>query len=384
MGVHRVLHYMSTNVGMTGVETFMLQLTSAQKRLGLSPMLHCEFAGREELIEHAAERGIRSFDTAVLPAAANLPPKKLRMAVRRVQAVRTAAEVLRREQVDVLHVHSVGIAGLHGYLAAGALRTPVVVTHHTTHSFAPPKGMLGRLTFALEKLQARRVVVPYAAAARELEVAGVASERLRVVPFCVDETRFELATTALTAGGEFRLVMVSRAVAGKGHGELLEAVASIRGRLPALRLSIIGDGPELPAVAAQVEQLGLKDIVELAGRVPHAAVPGILQRSQAIVLPSYMTGETFPLSLLEGMALGLPAIGTRWFGIPDIIADGETGFVVPPRNAPALAQAIERLVGDPRFYRSASEKAVERVRRHFTSRAVAEEYSTLYEEALAG
>lgn len=375
---------MSTNVGMTGVETFMLQLTSAQKRLGLSPMLHCEFAGREELIEHAAEREIRSFDIATLPATVNLAPEKLRAAVRRVQAVKTVAEVLRREQVDVLHVHSVGIAGLHGYLAAGASRTPVVVTHHTTHSFAPPMGIPGRLNFALEKLLAQRVVVPYAAAARELEMAGVASERLRVVPFCVDETTFELATAALPAGGEFRLVMVSRAVEGKGHGELLEAVASIRGRLPNLRLSIIGDGPELPAVAAQVERLGLKDIVELAGRVPHTAVPGILQRSQAIVLPSYMTGETFPLSLLEGMALGLPAIGTRWFGIPDIIADGETGFVVPPRNAPALAAAIERLVGDPRFYRSASEKAVERVRRHFTSRAVAEEYSTLYEEALAG
>ena len=374
---------MSTNVGMTGVETFMLQLTSAQTRLGLIPMLHCEFAGREELIEHAAARGIRSFDTAALPASSTLAPEKLRTAARRVQATRAVAEVLRREGVDVLHVHSVGITGLHGYLAAGALRTPVVVTHHTPHSFAPPAGMLGRLNFALEKLLARRVVVPYAAAARELEVAGVASARLRVVPFCVDETRFERAATALAAGGEFRLVMVSRAVAGKGHRELLDAVASIRGRLPTLRLSIIGDGPELPAVAAQVERLGLKDIVELVGRVPHAAVPGILQRSHVIVLPSYMTGETFPLSLLEGMAIGLPAIGTRWFGIPDIIADGETGFVVPPRDAPALALAIERLAGDPRFYRSASENAVERVRRYFTSRSVAEEYSTLYEEALA-
>ena len=362
----------------------MLQLASAQKRLGLSPMFHCEFAGREELIEHATARGIPAFDFMGLPSMANLAPRKVRSGLRRAQAVRAVAEVLRRERVDVLHVHSVGIAGLHGYLAAGLSRTPVVVTHHTTLSFAPPTGVTGLLTFALEKRLARCMVSPYAAAATELETAGMPTARLRVVPFCIDETRFELGAPPPPPNGEFRLVMVSRLVEGKGSGELLEAVAAIRGRVPALRVSLIGDGPELGRVKAQVERLRLADIVEVAGRVPHTAVPSILERSHAIVLPSYMPGETFPLSLLEGMALGLPAIGTRWFGIPDIITDGETGLVVPPRDAPALANAIERLVSDTGFYRAASAKAIERVRQHFTSRAVAERYSQLYEEAMTG
>ncbi len=100
-----------------------------------------------------------------------------------------------------------------------------------------------------------------------------------------------------------------------------------------------------------------------------------------IVLPSYMPGETFPVCLLEGMAVGLPAIGTRWFGIPDIIADGETGILIEPRDVDALTAAIERFLADPAFYSRAHQNALVRFRERYTSTAVAASYSSLYEAA---
>jgi len=81
------------------------------------------------------------------------------------------------------------------------------------------------------------------------------------------------------------------------------------------------------------------------------------------------------------MALGLPAIGTRWFGIPDIIEHGKTGLVVPPRDAHALAQAIETLAGSPETYEAHSRAAMDRVQRHFTGAAVAKQYAQLYADA---
>jgi glycosyltransferase involved in cell wall biosynthesis len=94
-----------------------------------------------------------------------------------------------------------------------------------------------------------------------------------------------------------------------------------------------------------------------------------------------MPGETFPLSLIEGMAMRLPTIGSRWFGIPDIVAHGETGLVVEPRDVAGLAAAIERLATSPDLARKMGENGYERAMKLFTSDAVAEAYDDIYRQA---
>ena len=111
-------------------------------------------------------------------------------------------------------------------------------------------------------------------------------------------------------------------------------------------------------------------------------MPAQLLRCHVIVLPSYALGETFPVCLLEGMALGLPAIATRLSGIPDIIADGETGILVEPHNVDALTTAIEGFLTDPAFYSRARQNALARFREQFASTAVAASYSLFYEAAM--
>ena len=84
------------------------------------------------------------------------------------------------------------------------------------------------------------------------------------------------------------------------------------------------------------------------------------------------------------MALGLPAIATRYSGIPEIVEHGETGILVEPRDADALADAIERLLTNPAFYSEMRRKALARFRTHFASGAVASAYLEHYQQALNG
>jgi glycosyltransferase involved in cell wall biosynthesis len=105
-------------------------------------------------------------------------------------------------------------------------------------------------------------------------------------------------------------------------------------------------------------------------------------RAHVVVLPSYETAEMFPLCLLEGMALGLPAIGTHWSGIPDIIEDGKTGILIAPRDENGLVDAIERFLAEPGFYAFARANAMARVRSRFTASLVARTYTESYVAAL--
>ncbi len=205
--------------------------------------------------------------------------------------------------------------------------------------------------------------------------------RMSVTPFCADERSFA-GKAAEPSQGELTLAIAAHLNGLKGHAELIAAVARLSPRWPGLQLKIFGDGVKRAELEADVERLGLREVVEFQGHVDHSEMPARLRRCHVIALPSYAGGETFPICLLEGMALGLPAIATRLNGIPDIIADGETGFLVEPRDVDALTTAIERFLTDPAFYSRARQKTLARFHERFASTAVAASYSSLYEATM--
>ncbi|MDB4989417.1 MAG: putative glycosyltransferase [Myxococcaceae bacterium] len=379
----RVLHYMGTNFGMTGVETFILELCAAQKRLGTLPSITLELENRAEVATDAATIGVPVIDFPTRSSVEDSLPRKVGTALLRARRVRALLALL--DDVDVLHMHSVGVAGLDAFVAAAIARSrPVVVTHHATLTwFKPMQSRMSDATLWLEKRLAYRAVMPYQAAASELVAGGgLSSEQVAVVPFCVDETRFSARVTPPQGDG-LTLVMAARMYPGKGHEYLLRALAKLSPQHPGLKLLLLGDGPGRPGIEAEIAELGLAGVVEIRGRVSHAEMPALLCHGHVIVLPSYMPGETFPLCLLEGMALGMPAIGSRWFGIPDIIEDGETGFVVEPRDVDGLVEAITRFLSSPALYAQLSANARARALERFTSTAVARAYGEIYQAALA-
>jgi glycosyltransferase involved in cell wall biosynthesis len=137
-----------------------------------------------------------------------------------------------------------------------------------------------------------------------------------------------------------RGIVVANLIAYKGHADLVEALALLDAP-PSLCL--VGEGPEHQRLAELVRARGLDHVVMLAGAAPDARA--LLADYQFAVLPSHAEG--LPNAVLEAMAAGLPVVATSVGGVPDVLADGVTGLLVPPRDPAALAAAIERLAGDP-------------------------------------
>jgi glycosyltransferase involved in cell wall biosynthesis len=207
---------------------------------------------------------------------------------------------------------------------------------------------------------------------------GLPSGKVRVIPYCIDEVRFAGQNVPLADGEPLRLIIVARLHAGKGHDVLLTALSELKQKGRSVHLTIVGGGETRAAIEQQIEALGLQSIVDLRQHVDHSAIPAMLQGSHVITLPSFMEGETFPLSLLEGALMGLPAIGSRWFGLPSIVDDGKTGFIVTPKNSTELAGAIEKFVVDRQLYARMSAQARTRAQTYFTGKAVAGTYTELY------
>jgi glycosyltransferase involved in cell wall biosynthesis len=380
----RVLHHVATTVPGTGVDTFVLQLCAAQQRLGIETSISCNTTKREEFVATAERLGIPVHAFPSVEALPPLVPQKARTAYRLTRWTADLARFLVGERFDVVQVHAVSLFGLEAHLATALARVPLIVTHHSTLEWWRPMWTLqSDVILQMEKWRTTFAVCPYQKASDELRDHGMRPERLVVIPFCADEARFSGSITMPKPGEPFHLIIPARLVAEKGYAELLTAMAEVRSRLPQVRLTVVGTGPAQAEIEQTIARLGLGDIVKMLGYVPHADMPELMRKCHVIVLPSYMGGETFPVALLEGMCMGMPAIGTRWFGIPDIIEDGKNGLLVEPRDAKALARAIETIAGDLSFFARASEAAARRAQREFTGESVARRYAELYERAAA-
>lgn len=170
-----------------------------------------------------------------------------------------------------------------------------------------------------------------------------------------------------------RLGIVGRLTEQKGHGDLLAALVEVRRYHPA-QLIIVGSGPLLPDLQAQVRKLGLSDAVHFLGF--RQDVPAILPHFDLFVLPSYWEG--FPTALLEAMALGVPVIATDVSGNRELVLDGQTGRLVPPGNRQALADTIVELLSHQDRSRTLAEAARERAA-GFTIQKTALCYATAYQ-----
>src|SRR5207247_3649750 len=147
------------------------------------------------------------------------------------------------------------------------------------------------------------------------------------------------------------VIAVARLVPLKNLRLLIEAVAKVCVRLPDTHLLIVGDGPERAAVRARVAELGLTDSVTFAGSVPQGDLPLFYRAADVFALSSDF--DNSPNVVLEAMASGLPVVATDVGGVRDFVAEGIGGAVVPPGNATALANALERYLAQPHRARAA-------------------------------
>jgi glycosyltransferase involved in cell wall biosynthesis len=248
-----------------------------------------------------------------------------------------ARRVLRRKRVDVVHAHWLVPQGL----VARWLALPYLVTSHGGDLF----GLRGRLATALKRKVAgsasAMTVVSHAMQA-EASSQGIHPSVLAVVPMGVDlRERF---TPGDGQRSSDELLFVGRLVAKKGLRFLLQALPLVIARRPSVRLSIVGFGPEEPALRKQVEQLGLASHVAFEGPVPQERLPVLYRRAALFVAPfvrdSSGDQEGLPVALMEAVGCGCPVIAGEVQGLADLLGEMAAQVCVDPTDSTALANAV--------------------------------------------
>ncbi|RMG37270.1 MAG: glycosyltransferase family 1 protein [Gammaproteobacteria bacterium] len=268
---------------------------------------------------------------------------------------------------DILHVHGMRPLG-----ASRGLGLPVVFTNHTS-------GYLKRIEKGgreIAKIRRRLAHIDQVLAPSEelceATRAGGYGGMVEFIPNGVDTAVFQPGESPLRrdwdlAADETVILLARRLVEKNGVIVLARAMAHLAD-LP-VRLVVAGDGPERGAMERILGEAGMLDRTLFLGSVANARMPDVYRAADISVLPSFM--EATSITGLESMACGLPLVGTRVGGIPALIAEGETGLLVPPGDPEALAQALRELVVDPERRQTMGQWARERAETEFSWRQIA-------------
>ena len=169
----------------------------------------------------------------------------------------------------------------------------------------------------------------------------------------VDLARFAPRPAGAPVPSPERLVTVTRLKEKKGFPWLLEALALLVSHGRSVTLDIYGDGDRRDAIVAHAKQLGLSGRVSLRGAIEHERIPQALAGAGLFVLPCVVLPnqdrDGIPNTIIEALAAGVPVVSTAISGIPEAVRDGESGLLVPERDAQALAEAIELMISDERL-----------------------------------
>jgi glycosyltransferase involved in cell wall biosynthesis len=209
--------------------------------------------------------------------------------------------------------------------------------------------------------------------------------KIAVVPNAVDASQFQAGAATLQAlrqeiglQPEQKVVLYAgRLVEVKGVDILLDAVAQLPPDLP-VKVLLAGEGPLQEALTHQAAALGIGERVQFLGL--RRDMPALLNLADLVVLPSRWEG--LPMILLEAMAARKAIIATAVGGVPGVIAQGETGWLIPPYNPAVLAEAMLTLLSSPQLRSVLGEGAYEVVSQHYSAQAAVQKLHNVYRSVL--
>ena len=295
-------------------------------------------------------------------------------------------EVALREQLDIMHVHyaipHAATAWLAKQMLANQRDLKIVTTLHGTDIT-----LVGRdpsyytLTkFSIERSDRVTAVSKYL---REETYRAFGCDRcdVTVIPNFVNTTVYKAATDswfrrALGAGSQPILLHVSNFRPVKRVVDVVRVFAGVRRVMPAM-LVMVGDGPDRDAAQAEADALGLKGEVRFLGKVDNVA--DVMRGADLFVLPS--EAESFGLAALEAMACGVPVVASNAGGLPELIVEGETGFLTPPGEVDAMTERALSILQAPDRAARMRRAAVDRAQA-FSVDKVVPTYEGLYHDLL--
>ncbi len=288
--------------------------------------------------------------------------------------------LIHKYNIKIIHMNSYH-PGNYCRLAAFWARVPIIIDHwHGFNRFSLKRKILCRLynsftdlSFAVSELVGRYVQ----------EQCGINPARLKVLYNAVDPALYEKTGRAAKVRQELGLPPEAQVVGlvarldhrAKGHLELLQALSLLKDKHTVHAL-MVGGGRRQEEMRQLAASLGLGEVVHFLGN--RRDVPDLLAAMDIFVLPSHSEGVS--LAVLEAMAAGLPVIVSAVGGLPEIVHDGETGLLIPPKDPEALAQSLARVLEEPGLAQGLGQKARQQVLKKYSLERLGQVVNAAYDE----
>jgi glycosyltransferase involved in cell wall biosynthesis len=367
--------YVITSAEFGGAPLHVLQL--ARYMLKQSHEVGIVTAPEPRMMQEAKALGVRIFPN----------PHFVRPVVlwKDFRALWRVSQAIQQFKPDLVSAHSTK-AGFAARFSCAILRVPVIFTAHGW-AFTEGKSPLSRYFLALAEGLASKVtkkIICVSEHDKELAIRlHVASEKkVKVIHNGMEPSLYlntdgsKIRSELGLSESEILITMVARFVPQKDHDTLFRALNF----LPecGFKVALVGNGEREVLFRREAEKQSVNGRVVFLGE--RCDVPQILAASGIFVLSSHWEG--LPRSIIEAMMSGLPVVATRVGGVPELVEDGVTGFLVPPKDPQALAKALQRLLDDPELRHRMGQLGREKALREFTLDRMLRETEKVYEEVL--
>jgi N-acetyl-alpha-D-glucosaminyl L-malate synthase BshA len=310
------------------------------------------------------------------------PPYDLALAVR-------MHEVVLKHDLDVLHVHYAIPHATSAWIAREMLSgtrpdIKVLTTLHGTDItiVGQDPSFFAITKFSIEKSDGLTAVSQFLRT-ETLSAFGCTGSRIEVIPNFVDPKVYDRSRYSPQlrdqANGRKVLMHVSNFRPVKRVRDVVAVYARVAREIPSV-LVMVGDGPDRVEAEQEAKRLGVSADVYFLGKLE--SVAPLLASADLFLLPTQ--SESFGLSALEALATGVPVIGSRAGGLPEVVRDGETGVLCSVGDVEGMARAAIELLRDPARWRAFSTRAASDARERFAMDAVVEQYEAFYARSLEG
>jgi glycosyltransferase involved in cell wall biosynthesis len=310
---------------------------------------------------------------------ANLPvtPIKIRNEFDLLAALRMAW-VMKRKKGVLVHFHDAHSLAVGSY-AASLANVPLRVISRRV-DFALNKNLFSKRKY---KKGVDSIIAVSEGVKKVLIAGGIDSRVIDVVPDGIDflppefiEKKSDYLRKELSLAPDDYLVgIVAHLADHKGHKYLIDATKILKDKAPKIKVIIVGEGPLLMELSGQAKEIHVDEMVFFLGF--REDVPKILASLDLFVLSSYLEG--MGSSIMDAMAYKLPVVATNVGGIPEVVIDGKTGLLVPPRRPEALAEAVLKLYRDPSLSLHFGQLGCEVVHQKFSAESMASKILGIYE-----
>ena len=306
-----------------------------------------------------------------------------------LQALAQLVRVIRSGCYDLVHTHT-SKGGFLGRLAAKISGVPVIF--HTVHGFAfhEENSWKARMLYVtLEKIAARfcdrMIIVNHEDRLKAIDYGVAGPDKVVTIyngidtaPFNRVYDRIKVRRELGVREGEHLVGMVARLAPSKAPLDFVNAADYVLARKPNVRFIMVGDGPLRDEINQVIQQLGWNDRIILTGH--RTDVPEILAAMDVFVLTTLWEG--LPIALLEAMAVSLPVVATNVRGPREVVQDGETGYLAPPKEPIAIGELILKLLEEDERAREMGRKGRRLIDEVFNATAMTEKTLAVYEEQL--